>query len=298
LTFAIVNGTTFASFANVRNITLDTTTILILAVGATFVLISGGLDLSIGSVLVFSQVIAAKVMIALGGDGWLVLGAGVVVGLISGMAWGLLNGGLVAYGRLNSIIVTLATLGGALGLTQLITSGTDVSEVPPQAAVIGLGRLFGLPYLVVFAFAVTAVFGLLLATTRFGRHTYAIGSNEQAARNAGINVATHYLCVYALSGALSGFAGVLSLFRFSVTSIGGHALDNVAALTAVILGGVSIFGGVGSMFGTFIGAFIPSVLDNGLVISRVSSYWQPVVVAAVLIAAVYLDRIRQDHSDQ
>lgn len=294
ITFSLTNPAEFSSTANARNIALDTSTILILAVGATFVLISGGLDLSIGSVLVFAQVIGAKLIVAMGGDGWAVLVIATLGGVASGMAWGLVNGALVAYARLNPIIVTLATLGGVLGFAQLISGGSDIGAASPEAASVGLGRLAGVPYLVLIALGITLVFGLILAVTRFGRHTYAVGSNVAAAHNAGINVERHYLKIYALSGALAGVAGMLSLFRFSITSITGHSLDLFQALTAVILGGVSIFGGVGTMFGTLIGAFIPSVLDNGLVIAGVSASWQEVAVATVLVAAVYLDRVRTE----
>jgi ribose transport system permease protein len=159
---------------------------------------------------------------------------------------------------------------------------------------IGTGRLFGqIPWLVVIAAVVAVIFGVILAATRFGRHTYAIGSNVEAALRAGINVDRHLVKIYALSGFLAGLAGFLSLARFSTTTIGGHSTDNLQAIAAVVLGGTSLFGGLGTIAGTVIGVFIPVVLQNGFVITGVKPFWQQVAVGAVLILAVYLDQLRR-----
>jgi ribose transport system permease protein len=146
---------------------------------------------------------------------------------------------------------------------------------------------------VVIAAGVAIVFGVLLHATRFGRHTYAIGSNEEAARRAGIAVDRHLIAVYGISGLLSGLAGFLSLARFATTTLGGHATDNLQAIAAVVLGGTSLFGGVGTVLGTVVGVFIPAVLQNGFVITGVEPFWRDVAVGAVLIAAVYLDQLRR-----
>jgi ribose transport system permease protein len=140
---------------------------------------------------------------------------------------------------------------------------------------------------------VAAVFAVLLHATRFGRYTFAIGSNEEAARRAGIRVDRHLIKVYALMGMLSGLAGFLSLARFSTTTIGGHSTDNLQAIAAVVIGGTSLFGGVGTLLGTIFGVFIPAVLQNGFVIVGVQPFWQQVAVGAVLILAVYLDQLRR-----
>jgi ribose transport system permease protein len=158
---------------------------------------------------------------------------------------------------------------------------------------IGLGSVAGVPWLIVISFAVAIVGGLVLAYTRFGRYTYAIGSNAEAARRAGIRVDRHLIKIYALTGLLSGLGGILSLASFDSTTIAGHAFDNLDVITAVALGGASIFGGRGSMLGTVIGLAISTVLLEGLVIIGVNQYWQEVVIAMVLVAAVYLDRIRR-----
>jgi ribose transport system permease protein len=260
----------------------------------TFVIITAGIDLSVGSVLVFSGVIAAKVMLALGGQGWGAIGAGLVAGLVAGTAWGVVNGVLVTKARVPPLIVTLGTLGMALGSALLITGGIDVRGIPLQlTTTIGIGQLAGVPYVVIIAAVVTAIGAIVLSMTRFGRYTYAIGSNAEAARRAGINVDLHLIKVYGLSGFLAGMAGMVSLARFATTTIGGHSTDNLAAIAAVVLGGTSLFGGIGTVLGTVVGVFIPAVLQNGFVILGVQPFWQQVAVGAVLIVAVYIDQLKR-----
>src|SRR6185295_11374421 len=230
--------------------------------GLTYVIITAGIDLSVGSVLVFASVISARAMNAGGGDNWGVIIVGVVVGLLAGVAWGILNGFLVTKAKIPSFIVTLGTLGMDLGAALLITGGVDERDVPFKLVeTIGTGRLFGqIPWLVVIAAVVALVFGVVLAQTRFGRYTYAIGSNQEAARRAGVNVDRHLIKVYALTGTLAGLAGFMSLARFGTTTIGGHSTDNLDAIAGVVIGGTSLFGGVGTILGTFFGVLIPAVL--------------------------------------
>src|SRR5918999_2672038 len=193
------------------------------------------------------------------------------------------------------LIVTLGTLGMALGSALLIAKGVNVRSVPLVMSVdLGIGRLWGqIPYIVLIALAVTIVGGLSLALTRFGRYTFAIGSNEEAARRAGIDIARHLVKVYAIAGLLAGLAGWLSLARFATTQIAGYDTLNLQAIAAVVIGGTSLFGGIGTIFGTTVGVFIPIVLQNGFVITRVQPFWQQVAVGAVLIAAVYVDQLRR-----
>ena len=293
--FSVLSFENFVSASNARNIATDAAVLLVLAVGSTFVIITAGIDLSIGSVLVFSGVVSAKAMNGAGGNGWGVIVLGLAVALLCGLGWGVLNGFLIAKARVPALIVTLGTFGMALGFALLITGGVDEREVPFKLVdTIGTGRLFGqVPWLVVIAFAVAIVFGVILAKTRFGRHTYAIGSNEEAARRAGIGVDRHLVKVYALAGTLAGLAGFLSLARFATTTIGGHSTDNLQAIAAIVIGGTSLFGGIGTILGTVFGVFIPAVLQNGFVIVGVQPFWQQVAVGAVLILAVYLDQLRR-----
>jgi ribose transport system permease protein len=291
--FSVLAPAEFATTDNARNIALDASVLLVLAVGSTFVIITAGIDLSVGSVLVFSGVVSAKAMGAMGGDGWGTALVGLVVAVVSGAAWGMFNGVLVAHAKIPSFVVTLGTLGAALGLAYIMTDGLDVRTVPDALVEMGIGRLAGVPWLVLIAIAVAIVFGVLLAQTRFGRHTYAIGANVQAAERATIKVKSHLITVYVIAGVLSGLAGYLSLARFGTTTIAGHATDNLQVITAVVIGGTSLFGGIGTILGTCIGVLIPAVLQNGFVIMGLVPYWQQVAVGAVLIIAVLADQLRR-----
>ncbi len=295
VTFSLLDPDAFFSVANVRNMTIDASILLVVAVGMTFVIITSGIDLSVGAVVVFSSVVSAKLMESLGGNSWGVAIAGLGLALIAGFGWGVANGVLVAFARIPPLIVTLGTLGMASGSALLISEGVNVRTVPLVMSVdLGIGRLFGqIPYLVLIALVITIAAGLALALTRFGRYTYAIGSNEEAVRRAGVDVRRHLVKVYALAGLLAGLAGWLSLARFATTQIGGFDTLNLQAIAAVVIGGTSLFGGIGTIFGTAVGVFIPTVLQNGFVILRVQPFWQQVAVGAVLIAAVYVDQLRR-----
>jgi ribose transport system permease protein len=298
--FSILEPENFTSVNNGRNIATDAAVLLVLATGATYVIITAGIDLSVGSVLVFSGVIAAKLMNQVGGDNWGVILVGLAAALASGLAWGIVNGFLVAKAKIPAFIVTLGTFGMSLGLALVISGGVDERSVPFKLiSTIGIGRLFSqIPYLVIISLAVALVFGVILAQTRFGRYTYAIGSNQEAARRAGVNVDRHLIKVYALAGTLAGLAGFMSLARFGTTTIGGHATDNLDAIAGVVIGGTSLFGGIGTILGTVFGVFIPAVLENGFVIVGVEAFWQQVAVGAVLIVAVYLDQLRRARQRQ
>jgi ribose transport system permease protein len=260
----------------------------------TFVIITSGIDLSIGSVLVFSSVVAAKVMESMGGEGWGVAVVGILCASASGVLWGAVNGWLVARAKIPPLIVTLGTLSIALGLAQVITGGLDVRAVPAALTdSIGYGKFAGVPALSLIALVVVVVGAVVLHKTRFGRYTYAIGSNEEAARRVGVKVSGHLIKVYAMTGFLAGFAGLLSLAQFGTTTIAGQSLTNLNVIAAVVIGGTSIFGGEGSIFGTVVGLFIPAVLLSGFTILGVTPFWQTVAVGSVLIAAVYVDQSRR-----
>jgi ribose transport system permease protein len=275
----------------------DAAWLLVMAVGETFVIITGGIDLSVGSLLVLGGVVTDLYCIHHGGAnaGWAQIAVGCVIGMATVCAWGAVQGFLVAKGRVPSLIVTLAGfIAAGEGVAYLITGGADFRTVPNRLVnTIGLGSVLGVPWLIVISFAIAIVGGLVLAFTRFGRYTYAIGSNPEAARRAGIAVDRHLIKVYAWSGLLSGVGGILSLASFDSTTIAGHAFDNLEVITAVALGGASLFGGRGSMLGSFIGLAFSTVLLEGLVIIGVNQYWQEVAIGAALVAAVYLDQFRR-----
>jgi ribose transport system permease protein len=269
---------------------------LVMAVGQTFVIITAGIDLSVGFVLVLSGVVAGEYYLHNGGTnaGIGVIWVGALIGLATGAGWGVMQGILVARLKIPPLIATLAGLGGAQGISYLITGGSDLPTVPRRlVSSIGQGSAFGVQWLTILSFLTTLLFGLVLAYTRFGRYTYAIGSNPEAATRAGIRVDRHLIKVYGLSGMLAGLAGIMNLAYFGTTTISGHPLDNLTVITAVVLGGASLFGGRGSMIGTLIGVFIPQMLNTGLIITKVNQYWDYIITGAVLAAAVYLDQFRR-----
>jgi ribose transport system permease protein len=238
-------------------------------------------------------VVGVKAMIALGTDNALTVLVGLAVSCLGGLAWGVFNGLCITRLRVPALITTLGSLGAALGIARLITQGNDVRGVPLSLIKVSEGGLLGLSWIVWVAVVVTLIGGLVLHYTRFGRWTYIIGSNAEAARRAGIDVDRHLLKLYALSGLLAGLAGMLSLTRFATTTIGGHATDALQVITGVVLGGTSLFGGIGTILGTVIGMFIPAVLQNGFIITNVEPFWQQVAIGFILIAAVYLDQLKR-----
>jgi ribose transport system permease protein len=293
--FATLAPHNFANLSNARQIVQNASILAILGVGMTFVIITAGIDLSIGSVMVFSGVVGAKVMLAVGGDSWSTALLGIAVSVVTGLAWGLLNGALIAKAKIPSLIVTLGTLGMALGLAQILTKGVDIRTVPQvMQDEIGYGNVLGqVPVLSVIALVVVAIGMVVLHSTRFGRYTYAVGSNEESARRVGVRVDRHLIIVYGISGILAGFAGILSLAQFGTTAIAGQSQTNLNVIAAVVIGGTSLFGGLGTIFGTVVGLFIPAVLQNGFVIVGIQPFWQQVAVGAVLILAVYVDQVRR-----
>lgn len=293
--FSALSPGAFLDIANFRNIAISVSILAILGVGTTFIIVTGGIDLSMGSVLVFSGVVGSMVMESLGdGEGWFVAIVGILAALTSGLFWGLLNGFLVAKAKVPAMIVTLGTFGAALGLSQVLTSGIDLRAAPEVLVdSVGFGSLFGVPSLVIIATTVV-IFGIILLNhTKFGLRTSAVGSNAEACRRVGINVDRQLIKVYALAGLLAGLAGVLNLSFFRSTTIAGHSLTNLDVIAGVVIGGTSLFGGIGTVFGTLVGLFIPATLRNGFVILGVEPYWQQVVVGAFLVGAVYVDQTRR-----
>lgn len=296
LLFAAMAPEVFPTWGNIRQIIQNVSILGVLGIGMTFVIVTSGIDLSVGSNLVFSGVVAAKVMQSMGDAGWGTAFVGIIVSISCGLGWGLLNGVLIAKAKVPPLIVTLGTLGGALGLAQVITGGVDIREVPAVLQdTIGYGNVPGttLPTISLIAIVLIVIFGIVLHRTRFGLYTFAIGSNEESARRVGVKVDRQLISIYALSGALAGVAGILSLAQYGTTAIAGQSATNLNVIAAVVIGGTSLFGGVGTIFGTVVGLFIPAVLQNGFVIVGVQPFWQQVAVGAVLVAAVYVDQRRR-----
>lgn len=276
----------FLSVSNFLNILLATSTIGVLAIAATFVLSSGGLDLSLGSVMGLSGVVGAAVAVKLGAP----MPIAVLATIGAGALAGLVNGFIITRAFVPAFIVTLGMLGIARGLALVISDGRVIYGLPPAMVYLGQGRPFGVPMPVIIFIVTAIIMHVVLAYTRYGRHTLAIGDNENAARTAGINVDFHRLTLYTLSGGLAGLAGLLFATRINSGDPTAGITYELTAITAAIIGGTNLFGGRGSILGTMIGALIMGVLQNGLNLLAVQSYYQQMAIGAVLVLAVFIDQ--------
>jgi ribose transport system permease protein len=277
----------FLTQNNLVNVVRQASINIVLAAGMTFVILTGGIDLAVGSVLGFTAVISVVVSLN-PGLSWAAVPAALVAGLIVGV----LTGMMVAYVGLPPFIVTLGTYTAIRGAAYLAAGGTTVINSKIGFAWIGNGYVGPVPWLVIIALFIIAVSAFVLHRTVLGVHVYAVGGNPQAARLTGIPVPFVLIFAYGVSGLLSGLGGVMSASRLysAQGQLGiGYELD---AIAAVILGGTSFVGGIGTVFGTLIGALIIAVLNNGLTLMNVSFYWQLVIKGAVIILAVMLDKLR------
>lgn len=288
---------TFLTALNLQSIALSASEVVVLGAGVTFLLVAGGLDLSVGAIIVFASVAAAKYMAAhaTGSGPWGHVALGMIIGLVVGAGWGLVNGAIVVYTRIPPFIATLASSTVILGLAQVWTGGLNVSGVPIQLQTdFGLGKLFGqIPYPVIVAVVIVAILWVVLAGTRFGLRLYAIGANPESARRAGINVGRYTMVVYTLVGLLAGVAGNIDVSRFTTATVNGYATTALNVITAVVIGGTSLWGGRGNMGGTVIGSLIPATLTSGFVILGFQPFWQNVAVGSVLVLAVTVDQYRR-----
>lgn len=274
----------FFTVPNLLNVAQQTVINAIIAVGLTYVIISGGIDLSVGSILAFSGVVMARFLQM----GWPVPLA-MAMGIAVGAGCGLVNGLLIAFGRLPPFIATLGMMSVARGGALLATEGRPVSGFNESFRWLATGEIAGVPVPVVIMGLVYAVAHFALKRTKFGRYTYAIGGNEEASVLSGVPVRLYKIGIYAVGGALAALSSVLLTARLnSAQPIAGlnYELD---AIAATVIGGTSLMGGQGSVIGTLIGALIMGVLRNGLNLLGVSSFIQQVVIGGVIIAAVLLD---------
>lgn len=272
------------------------TGILTLAVGQTFVIVSGGIDLSVGGTVSAAGMVGALTMRDLtdgGSSATLAIVLGVAAALAVGLVVGIANGLAISRLRLAPFIVTLGMMGITQGAANLVNDGQQISEIPADLSTFGSDLIGGwLSTLVLISLVVTAVAAIVLAKTRFGLRTFALGSSPEAARRAGINVRRQTVLIYAISGLLAGVGGVLVLSRFGVAQTNAGQGVELNAIAAVVIGGASLFGGKGSIFGTLIGVSIMSILVTGLVLIGVQPFWQTVVTGLVIIGAVYIDQLR------
>lgn len=276
----------FLTVGNLTNVMLQISINGILAVGMTFVILAAGVDLSVGSVLAFSGMVAAGFVHGAAPHG---VGYGIAAGLLAGAACGAVNGLVVSGFRLPSFVVTLGMLSAARGMVQIWNDGMSIPGLSDSFLFIGQGRIAGVPIPVLLFILVLSAAWVVLRHSRFGRHVYAVGGNEKSAKTSGIATRRVQFCVYTVCGLCAGLAGVVLTARTTsaLTQSGiGYELD---AIAAVVIGGTSLSGGVGGVIGTLFGALIIGVINNGLDLLGVSSYYQQVIKGTVIVVAVLLD---------
>lgn len=302
LYFAHATDGVFLSGRNIQNVSRQIAINTILAVGLTFVIISGGIDLSVGSVVALAGVISMRVL----RDG-LVVGDvtllspfpvhyGIIlsafVGLLVGCVFGLFSGFVITTFRVAPFVATLAMMTIARGLAYVYTDGRPISPLPPEVGDFGASAIpyIGIPTLVFIALLVAMFSHVILSRSSFGRYVYAIGGNEEAARLSGINIRRMKIQIYVLCGMLAGLGGMLLATRLASGDPKSGTMFELNAIAAAVLGGTSLMGGRGTIIGTLIGALVIGVLDNGLILLGVSAFYQMVAKGFVILGAVILDQ--------
>ncbi|MEU7743474.1 ABC transporter permease [Nonomuraea sp. NPDC049158] len=284
---ASVNGN-FLSGQGVEDILLNTATLALLAVGQSMVVITRNLDLSVGSVVGLVAFVTGDQL----ASGMGILPA-VLLGVAIGAACGLINGLLVSFCRVPALVVTLGTLYVIQGIDHYIAHGRQINAVnlPPGLLSLGNGSVLGVPYLPLITLVIMVMIGYYLRSYPSGREFYAIGSSPEAARLAGVPVRRRILLAYLVSGCLAGLAGVLWLARFgTVIADSAHGWE-LLVVSAVVVGGVAITGGVGSVYGAALGALLLTTIGSALVVLRVNPFWQQAITGALLLLAISVDRV-------
>lgn len=285
----IINSN-FLTANNLLNLLLQVTSNALIAFGMTFVILTGGIDLSVGSILALSSALTAGLL----GSGMPVTLA-ILISLILGCILGMMNGLLISYGKLAPFIVTLATMTIFRGATLVYTNGNPITKGLSDTFLfqfLGQGYIVGIPFPVIIMFIVFIVLYVLLHKTAFGKSVYAIGGNEKAAYISGVKLNKVKIIIYSISGIMASISGLIITSRLSSAQPTAGASYEMDAIVAVVLGGTSLSGGKGRILGTLIGALIIGVLNNGLNIIGVSAFWQQVVKGVVILIAVLIDRFK------
>lgn len=280
----------FRTLDNARVLLLNGTVVLFLALGQTFCLLTGGIDLSVGSNIALTGVIAALAM-SHGVPWW----TAALIAIAVGIAVGLFNGAVIHYGKMPPFIVTFATFGISASIPKILTNAASITIVDPMFAIFGRGSLFGIPFPVIGVLLATAVCAVFLKRTVPGVHIYAVGGNADTARLSGVNVRNTILMVYVISGICAACAGIITASRLMVGyPTAGAGTEQFYSIAAAVVGGVSLFGGTGSILGAFFGALLIAEVSNGMNVIGVSSYWQPLVIGAIILVGVLIDTNRKN----
>ena len=282
----------FFTAENILNVSLQISIAAIVAAGMTFVILTAGIDLSVGAVIAFSGVVATS-LLKTGSPFAVSFLLALFAGLAVGAASGAVAGVCVTRFNITPFIVTLALMTIWRGAAYLYTDGRPIWELPDQFSIIGSGRLFAVPIPTIVMIVVYILAYVVLEHTRFGRYVYAVGGNKEAARLAGVSVNGVLMKVYILCGVLSSLSGILLASRMNSGQPNAGMMYELDVIAAVVVGGTSLFGGRGSIVGTFLGAMLIGILRNGLNLMNVSSYVQMIVVGVVILLAVMLDQFRK-----
>lgn len=275
----------FLTTQNLLNVVRQISFIGIVAMGVTMVIITTGIDLSSGSLIALVSVASAS--FAHPGEYPLIVP--LIIGLAIGAAAGFINGTITAKGKIPAFIATLGMMIAARGLALLYSDGRPIPDLSPSFLFIGKGEVLGIPFPIIVFVIMGLISHLMLSKTKFGKYTYAIGGNEQAARICGINVDRYKILIYTYAGLLSAIAGMMLTARISVGQPSMGNMFELDAIAAAVIGGTSLSGGVGTIGGTMIGALIIGVLNNGLDLLGVSSYWQQILKGIIIVSAVLID---------
>jgi len=275
----------FMTLSNITNIFTQVSTNAIIAIGMTFVILTGGIDLSVGSTVAISGALAASILKSTNN-----IPLAILVAAITGIVIGLINGILISKGKLQAFIVTLATMTIFRGATLVFTNGTPISKLSETFVKIGNGKIGFIPIPVIITIVILIISIYLLTQTRFGRYLYALGGNEDSAKLSGINTNKIKTLVYVISGFASSIAGIIITSRIGSASPNAGTSFELDAIAAVVIGGTSLSGGEGKITGTIIGALIIGVLNNGLNLMNVSPFYQSIVKGLVILIAVLLDK--------
>ncbi|WP_400162715.1 ABC transporter permease subunit [Brevibacillus sp. TJ4] len=275
----------FLTVSNIFNVLRQISINALIAFGMTFVILTGGIDLSVGSILALSSAVTAGLM-----TGGMDTSLAVLVGLLAGAVMGAINGVIVAKGKVAPFIATLATMTIFRGLTLVYTEGKPITGLNEDFGMLGKGFFLEIPMPVIWMLISFAILYFILRHTTFGRHVYALGSNEEATRLSGISTSRVKVMVYSISGLFAALSGIILTSRLNSAQPTAGTSYELDAIAAVVLGGTSLSGGNGWIVGTLIGAMIIGVLDNGLNLLNVSSFYQAVVKGAVILLAVLIDR--------
>lgn len=278
----------FFTMNNMMTVALQTSIIAIIAIGQTFVLITTGIDLSIGSNMAIAGIVTSLALV----NGVPMIIA-IMLGLITGIISGLINGLLIVLGDLPPFVVTLGSMSIVRGLALVITNGIPVSGLPKAFRYIGNGKVLDIPFSVIVMFLLTGIFGFILSKTKLGTHIYACGSNIEAARLSGINTKKTLIQVYVFSGFLAACSGIILASRIASGQPSAGMGYELFAVASAVIGGTSLAGGEGIITGTLIGALVIGVLRNGLNLMGVSAFLQEILIGIVIILAVFADRIKR-----